>query len=351
MLIMKLRKYIVLLIVLVVFLSFFSFFSMLLLFPSAAGSFQNRLISTASAEPNYPLYSAYVNDYVGLLDSSWKSKIEELISNVESTTTCEIAVAIVPSIQGVSQEEYAAGLFEKWGIGKKKEDNGVLLLISPEGTPGNRPLRIEVGYGLEGTITDLEAGRIIRDIIAPKLAAGDFNTAVYDGVVAIANQIYSEKGIELLPYADGSVSIINTGTETYESESIETSSPLGFIDRICSNPIPFCCLPVFFVILIISTIYNILRRKCPRCHKIKLKIKSTVLEESTYTTTGKRLIERTCSYCGFHDEKIETIPKKSRSSGGGFFIGGGSSGGSSGGGGFGGFGGGSSGGGGASGGW
>ncbi len=277
---MKFRKFRILL---MVFFLFFSFFSFLLLFPFATGSFQNRLISTASAEPNYPSYTGYVNDYVGLLDAAWKTKIEDIAYQVEQKTTCQIAVAIVPSIQGVTQEEYAAGLFKKWGIGQKKEDNGVLLLISPEGTPGNRPLRIEVGYGLEGTITDLEAGRIIRDIITPKLTAGDFNTGVYDGVVAIANQIYLEKGIELLPYADGSVSTVNTGTATNESESVETSSPLGFIDRICGNPIPFCCLPVFFIILIISTIYNILRRKCPRCHKIKLKIKSTVLAESTYT--------------------------------------------------------------------
>jgi uncharacterized protein len=346
--IMKFKKFRNLLLV---FFLFFSCFSFLLLFPVAAGPFSRILIPAASAEPNYPAYTGYVNDYVGLLDAAWKTKIEDIAYQVEQKTTSQIAVAIVPSIQGVTQEEYAAGLFEKWGIGQKKEDNGVLLLISPEGTPGNRPLRIEVGYGLEGTITDLEAGRIIKDIITPKLKTGDYNTAVYDGVVAIANLIYSEKGIELLPYADGSVSIVNTGTAANESESVETSSPLGFIDRICGNPIPFCCLPVFFIILIIATIFNILRRRCPRCHKIKLKIKSTTLEEPTYTATGKRLIERTCSNCGFHDEKTETIPKKSRSSGGGFFIGGGSSGSSSGGGGFGGFGGGSSGGGGASGGW
>jgi uncharacterized protein len=343
---MKLRKYIVLLIVFVVFLSFFSFFSMFLLFPSGSGSFQNRLISTASAEPNYPSYTGYVNDYAGVLDSSWKSRIEELISNVESTTTCEIAVAVVKSLEGVTIEEYAVKLFEKWGVGKKKEDNGVLLLVAID----DHKLRIEVGYGLEGTITDLEAGNIINDVIVPKFKQNDYNTGIYDGVVAIVNQIYLEKGIELLPYADGSVSTVNTGTAANESESLETSSPIGFINRICGNPIPFCCLPIFFVILIISTIYNILRRKCPRCHKIKLKIKSTVLEESTYTTTGKRLIERTCNFCGFHDEKIETIPKKSRSSGGGVFFGGGG-GSSGGGGGFGGFGGGSSGGGGASGGW
>jgi uncharacterized protein len=339
---MRFRKYIVLLTVLV---AFFSFFSMLLLFPSAAGSFQSGLISTASAEPNYPSYSAYVNDYASVLDSSWKIKTEDLITKVEQETTCEIAVAVVKSLEGVTIEEYAVKLFEKWGVGKKKEDNGVLLLVAID----DHKLKIEVGYGLEGTITDLEAGNIINDVIVPKFKQNDYNTGVYDGVVAIVNQIYLEKGKELFPYADGSVSTVNTGTATNESESVEISSPLGFIDRICGNPIPFCCLPVFFIILIISTIYNILRRKCPRCHKIKLKIKSTVLEESTYTATGKRLIERTCSNCGFHDEKTETIPKKSRSSGGGVFFGGG--GGSSGGGGFGGFGGGSSGGGGASGGW
>jgi len=292
----------------------------------------SSFIPAISAEPSYPDYSSYVNDYAGVLQSDSKTQTEDLIARVEKETNSEIAVAIINSLEGVSVEEYAVTLFEKWGIGKKKEDNGVLLLVAIE----DRKLRIEVGYGLEGTITDLEAGNIIDNVIVPKFKQNDYSTGVYDGVVAIANEIYEEKGLTTIsnPVEEGTTS----------------QGGLNFIDRIFNNPCVYICIPFFFIILIISTIVNIFKRKCPRCKKIKLRIKNTVIKEATYTATGLMLVERTCSYCGFHDQKNQVIPKKTKSSGaGGFFIGGG--GGSSGGGGFGGFGGGSSGGGGASGGW
>jgi uncharacterized protein len=286
----------------------------------------------------FPDYTSFVNDYVGLLDSDWKNQIEQLCVKVENDTGAEIAVAIVPTLQGLSQEEYAVELFEKWGIGKKDQDNGVLLLISPEGEPGKRPLKIEVGYGLEGAITDLEAGDIVNDVIAPKLSEGQFNQGVYDGVLAIANKIYEEYGQETLV------------------ETVETSGGgnffTDFLDNFSCNSFFICCIPVFLIAGLVSGIRNLLRRKCPKCRKFKLNIKRTVIQEPTYTSTGKMLEERTCTYCGYHDQKTITLPKKTRSSGGGFFVAGG--GGSSfggGGGGFGGFGGGSSGGGGASGGW
>jgi len=303
-------------------------FSFLACFP-----FMPSLMPAISAEPNYPNYSAYVNDYAGVLQSGSKTQTEDLIAKVEVETGSEIAVAIVSSLEGISVEEYAVTLFEKWGVGKKKEDNGVLLLVAIE----DRKLRIEVGYGLEGTITDLEAGNIINNVIAPKFKQNDYSAGVYDGVVAIANQIYEEKG--MTPVSD----FAETGTTVQ-------SGFLNSFDKIFSNPCVYCCVPVFFIILIISTIVNILKRKCPRCKKIKLRIKNTIIKEATYTASGLMLVDRTCSFCGFHDEKNQVIPKKTKSSGaGGFFAGGG--GGSSGGGGGGGFGGGSSGGGGASGGW
>jgi len=304
-------------------------FSFLACFPLASS-----LMPAISAEPNYPDYSAYVNDYAGVLESGSKTQTEDLIAKVEEETGSEIAVAIVNSLEGISVEEYAVTLFEKWGVGKKKEDNGVLLLVAIE----DRKLRIEVGYGLEGTITDLEAGNIIDNVIVPKFKQNDYSTGVYDGVVAIANQIYEEKG--MTPISD-----------SVEAETMAQGGFFNFIDKIFSNPCVYICIPFFFIILIISTIVNIFKRKCPRCKKIKLRIKNTIIKEATYTASGLMLVDRTCSFCGFHDEKNQVIPKKTKSSGaGGFFIGGGG-GSSGGGGGFGGFGGGSSGGGGASGGW
>ena len=108
-----------------------------------------------SDDVDFPSHTGYINDYVGLLDSSSRDDLETLAVQIESDTGSEIAVVIVDSLQGITKEEYAVELFEEWEIGKEKEDNGLLILVCTEGEPGKRPLRIEVGYGLEGVITDL----------------------------------------------------------------------------------------------------------------------------------------------------------------------------------------------------
>jgi uncharacterized protein len=249
----------------------------------------------------YPAYHGFVNDYANMLTEEWQIKTEQLAADVEKETGCQIAVAIVPSIQGVSQEEYAAGLFKKWGIGKKKEDNGALLLISNEGPVGSRPLRIEVGYGLEGTITDLEAGRIIRDIITPKLKAGDYNTAVYDGVVAIANNIYGKYGKAEVAYSD---TIKNIPKKSF------TDSKAFPIVIILITLLPWFIIGGAFGVG--SLTYYIKTHKCPKCHKIGLIIKQTILVKPTYESPGRAEIEQRCRYCGFYEKKTSTISKLSR---------------------------------------
>ncbi|MDD5623036.1 MAG: TPM domain-containing protein [Actinomycetota bacterium] len=285
-----------------------------------------------SQDVNYPDWTGYINDYAGLLDSGSRSGLEALASKIEEETGSEIAVAIVDSLQGITVEEYAVGLFEKWGIGKEKEDNGVLILICTEGEPGNRPSRIEVGYGLEGVVTDLEAGEIVHNIIDPNFHAGDYYEGLYNAITVIAGQIYEEEGLE--PPADfETLPVISSG-------NISSEFPFSWI----------CCFPIPLIIIIGMIFVNFFKKRCPGCRKFKLKTTTTVLKAATYTESGKSLVERLCSNCGYNDKKEVTIPKKTRSStwiGGSGFRGGGSSGG----GGFGGFGGGSSGGGGASGGW
>lgn len=281
---------------------------------------------------DYPEPTGYINDYVGLLDSGSKSQLEELASKIEKETGSEIAVAIVESLQGVTEEEYAVELFKSWGIGKK-EDNGLLILICTEGEPGNRPLRIEVGYGLEGVITDLEASEIVNDIIIPNFQADNFYTGLYDTFMVIAGQIYEEEGLEPLTAAETLPAV--------SSDNIFSEFSFGWV----------CCFPIPFVMIIVIVIVNFFKKRCPKCRKFKLKTTTTVLKAATYKESGKSLVERLCSNCGYNDKKEVTIPKKTKSS---TWIGGsgGSSGGrSSGGGGFGGFGGGSSGGGGAGGRW
>src|SRR4030042_1424650 len=146
----------------------------------------------------FPDYRGYVNDYTGTLSAEWKTKTENLVQAVREETSCEIAVAVIDELGGATIEEYAVGLFAKWGIGKKDKDNGVLLLVALK----DRQLRIEVGYGLEAIIPDLRAKDIIDDVITPRFKNSEYDSGVYNGGVAIANIIYGEQNKNLLSYSD-----------------------------------------------------------------------------------------------------------------------------------------------------
>jgi uncharacterized protein len=274
----------------------------------------------------YPDYIGYVNDFAGILDNASASDLEALITSIEKDTGAEIAVVTVDTLQGITIEEYAVELFEKWGIGKAEEDNGLLILVAST----ERKVRIEVGNGLEGIITDLEAGRIIDETIVPSFKEGEYSRGIYDAVVTISNQVYGEEEMAL---EDGS-----------ERKSTGSGSSLSAVPFGC-----WCCFPVFLFFAVIIFLVNLFKRRCPQCRRFwALTIKTEVLKAASYTSSGRKLVKRSCRYCSFHDKKTVTIPKKTRSSGSS--SGGGWSGGSSGGS-FGGFGGGSSGGGGASGSW
>ncbi|MCD4668838.1 MAG: TPM domain-containing protein [Actinomycetia bacterium] len=275
---------------------------------------------------DYPDYTGYVNDFAEILDSASRHDLESLITGIEKNTGAEIAVVTIDTLEGITIEEYAVKLFEKWGIGKADKDNGLLILVSLM----DRKVRIEVGYGLEGIITDLEAGRIIDEIIVPNFKNEDYSRGIYNAVVTISNQIYGEEEL----------GISGESREDYSSGS-NFSFPGG-------TPGCICCFPVFIGIFLIIFLVNLFKRRCPKCRRYwALTIKTKILKAATYASSGKKEIERTCKYCSFHDKKIVKIPRrtKSSSSGSGGGWSGGSSGGSSS------FGGGSSGGGGASGSW
>ena len=176
--------------------SLYFFIAIILVFPvlfSTACS-NERTISPK----DYPDPEGYVNDYTDTISDEWIIKTEELTQNVEKATSCEIAVAVLNSLGGSTIEEYAVGLFNKWGIGKKEQDNGVLLLIALD----DRELRIEVGYGLEGVITDLQAKEIIDDVIVPRFQNNNYDSGIYNGVIAISNEIYREYNMQQVSFTD-----------------------------------------------------------------------------------------------------------------------------------------------------
>ena len=111
-----------------------------------------------------------VSDFAGLLSPGERARIEQRLEEIERATSNQFAVAIFPSLEGESLEDFSIRLAETWKIGQAGRDNGVILLVFLK----ERRIRIEVGYGLEGAIPDAVAGRIIRNVLAPRFRQQDY---------------------------------------------------------------------------------------------------------------------------------------------------------------------------------
>lgn len=128
-----------------------------------------------------PYLTGRVNDNAQILSEDVIKSLGETLKDHEERTTNQIVILTIPSLEGENIEDYANKVFNEWKIGQKDEDNGVLIVV----VPGERRMRIEVGYGLEGTLTDLLAGRIIRNIMTPSFREGDFNGGITEGALAV----------------------------------------------------------------------------------------------------------------------------------------------------------------------
>ncbi len=135
-----------------------------------------------------PPLRGHVNDYAGLLSPEMAQKIERFLTRFEQSDSTQIVVLTIASLQGEPLEEYSLRVAEHWGIGQKGKDNGALLLISRD----DRKMRIEVGYGLEGRLTDLLSGRIIDQEIRPRFRQGDFDGGIAAGVTAMTEAVRGE---------------------------------------------------------------------------------------------------------------------------------------------------------------
>ena len=135
-----------------------------------------------------PQLTGRVNDFAGMLSPDTIRQLDSALEHLEQTDSTQIVVVTVPSLQGEALETYSLRLAEAWEIGQKDMDNGALLLIARN----ERKIRIEVGYGLEGSLTDLIAGRIIRNVIVPRFKEGDLDRGIADGVTAMIGVVQGE---------------------------------------------------------------------------------------------------------------------------------------------------------------
>ncbi len=135
----------------------------------------------AQAAPQFPVLSGRVVDQAGLLDAASQAGLMQTLQAHEQASGEQIVVVTVPNLQGDSIEDYGYQLGRAWGIGEKGKDNGALLLVARD----ERKVRIEVGYGLEGRLTDAQSSIIINNLIIPAFRRGDFPGGIRNGVVAM----------------------------------------------------------------------------------------------------------------------------------------------------------------------
>ena len=150
--------------------------------PTAHAALVVVALAASPLVAGFPRPQGFVTDAASVLTDAVKAEAESLIREAERKTTAEIAVATVPSLDGLSVEEYATRLFAEWGVGKKAVDNGVLILVAPV----ERAMRIEVGYGLEPILPDALAGDIIRNDALPAFRNGDYPGGVLASVRRVA---------------------------------------------------------------------------------------------------------------------------------------------------------------------
>lgn len=163
--------------------------------------------TSAWAEFRVPPLTGPVVDEAGILSRQAEAVIESALRALYEKGGTQITVLTVRSLEGLTIEEASIRVVDQWQLGKRGADRGVLFLIALN----ERRMRIEVGRGLEGDLTDVESKRIIEDSVQPLFRAGDFDSGVIVGVYQIARK--TDPGIDLRPFLEGRARRVPTKTE------------------------------------------------------------------------------------------------------------------------------------------
>jgi len=312
----------------------------------------------------------WVTDTSATLDPKIVALLNERAAAFERDTTGEIAIVVIRSLDGLTIEEAAVKLFEMWKIGKKGRDNGLLFLWST----GDRRLRVEVGYGLEGALPDGKVGAILDQYVIPRFKAEQFDQGVLDGVEALiaaarneplalaspASESYDDasegwpawlKALGLAPF--GVASLVGfrkwrrrrprrcpqcqTRMARMDEEHDDSQLSKGEVaeERVGSVDYDVWQCPACAHHLTLRypkwlSQYG----SCPQCHHRTLQSSTETLESATTSHEGRARVTETCAFCTYTHAFMKTLPRisessSSSSSGGGSSssFGGGSSGG------------------------
>ncbi|WP_294593869.1 YgcG family protein [uncultured Rikenella sp.] len=177
----------------------------------AAGGVRGQAVPKPMSPPRL------VNDYAHLFSPEQQRVLEDSLVAFDAATSTQIAVVTVTDLDGYPAAEYATRILEQWGVGSREHDNGVVLLVKPRNRYGRGEMFIAVGYGLEGALPDITAGRIIDDEMIPYLQFDppNYYAAVAAGTAAIRAAVrgeYTARQVEREPgFWDGATWILTAG--------------------------------------------------------------------------------------------------------------------------------------------
>jgi uncharacterized protein len=149
--------------------------------------------ATTYAEIDLPMPRHYVEDYANVIDSSDEHSLNGILQELEQKTSAQYIILTVQSTEGMPIEQFAIEHAQKWQLGQKGKDNGMLFVLAAK----DRRYRFEVGYGLEGFITDQYCGRIGREVLVPLLKKGQYSKGIYEANLQIVKRIADESGVSL----------------------------------------------------------------------------------------------------------------------------------------------------------
>lgn len=231
----------------------------------------------------------YVSDPISILSPAATDTINAILGRLEKSTGIETAVVMLPSIGENDIFDFSTSLFRKWGIGKKKSDNGLLILFVMD----QHKVRFSTGYGIEGTMTDAMSKRIQMQYMVPAFKRSDWNKGMVDGVRATAKVL------------DGSME-----PEAADSDT-DTSDILFSIGIIVG-------------VILLAMFVSCIKQRCPKCRKRSAmkQMGVEVLRVSTGNGRRKRIRRTTyvCQYCGHMMTKDEDIDDNSGNAAASGFI-------------------------------
>lgn len=171
------------------------------LFRSLSALVLALILSAASAQDFVPVppLQARVTDRIGMLTENQRATLENVLKAYEERTGSQIAILLLSKTEPEAIEQYSIRVYDEWKLGRKGVDDGVLLVVAKDNPPALRRLRIEAGRGVQGSLTDAQAKRILQDVIAPHFRQNDF----YGGLVAGVSAITSLLDKESFPAPDG----------------------------------------------------------------------------------------------------------------------------------------------------